>query len=357
MRAARWTLLFASTLALGLTGARFLALGPSGSENPTRPDRGVLGPVLDPGPSKEEVAQVPPEAGAVVDVASCDDRLAVLTSEGWSLTTPDTTLTWRGSRTPGSPGWIERLSTIALDTTRLYVLDEGRSVVGVWDLQGKPVGEISIPFETTYAQRPTQLLLDPQGRPTVTLLRAEAEGEGYWDLLAFDSAGTRVRTLSLPGESRSLVFGQPLMAATPMGLLSFSPLTHELSRVDLEEGTVIRVSVRDDPPLWVVPRRHRREYRRMLQGLGAAAARMAELPEFWPSVRDFTVRMDGTLLVAVTAGEARQHIELLTEEARPLGRFNLEGFEEPVFLSGGRAFLAEEGTEETRIYELDPDRG
>ena len=79
---------------------------------------------------------------------------------------------------------------------------------------------------------------------------------------------------------------------------------------------------------------------------------LSALPTVWPSVRDFTVREDGSLLLMVTATEDRIHIEHLSPEAAPIGRFNLDGFDHPVFLSDGRAFIVTEGIEETVIYEL-----
>ena len=81
-------------------------------------------------------------------------------------------------------------------------------------------------------------------------------------------------------------------------------------------------------------------------------AKLSALPEFWPSVRDFTIRDDGSLLLTVTATEDRWHVEHLDPGATPLARFNLDGFVQPLFLSDGRAFLAEEDINETVIYEF-----
>jgi hypothetical protein len=149
-----------------------------------------------------------------------------------------------------------------------------------------------------------------------------------------------------------MIFEAPLLATADSTLFAMAPLVHELARVELANGRVTSLYTRTDPPLWAVPRRHRREYSRMLNGLGAAAAQLSQLPEFWPSVRDFSVKEGGSVLVAVTAGEDRQHIELLTRELTPIGRFSPEGFVEPVFLSQGRAFVVEEGVDETVVYEL-----
>jgi hypothetical protein len=214
--------------------------------------------------------------------------------------------------------------------------------------------DLRIPSGSTYAQRPTQMLLGPRRSPLVALQRVETDGEAFWDLLAFGPRGEVEPVLSLPRPSRSMVFSEPLLAFQDSTLLSMAPLTHGLSRVDLRTGRLAGISNRVDPPMWYVPRRHRREYRRMVRGLGGNAAGLAGLPDLWPSVRDFTVRDDGSLLVAVTAGEDRVHIELLTRELEPLGRFSDAGFLESVFLSQGRAFIAEERMDGTVIHELLP---
>jgi hypothetical protein len=354
MRAARWPLILLSLLVTLLLGIRLPSLSRDGGEDPSHPDRGRLGPVLSPPPDWVEVARTPPEWGEIVDVAAFGEDVATLTSRGWQLNTGGATVTWVGSRTAGSPDWISRPTALALDSSRILVLDEGRSVILVWNHSGVRLGEIAIPFGSSYALRPTQLLLDPSNSPLVTTQRVESGGEAFWDVLSFGPDGAPRTVVSLDGDARSMVFGEPLLARDGSDLLSLSPLTHRLARLDLEEGSARPVAIRDDPPLWIVPRRHRREYRRMIQDLGGAAARLAELPEVWPSVRDFTVRGDGTLMVALSAGEDRVHIEILTPLAEPIGRYSLNGFADPVFLSGGRAFIAREGAEASMIYEVIP---
>jgi hypothetical protein len=185
----------------------------------------------------------------------------------------------------------------------------------------------------------------------------ERDGTAFWEIFRFDTLGTAENVLSLPSRSRSMVFREPLLALAGSTLLSLAPLTHALSRVDLDSPIALPLVTRSNPPLWRIPRRHRREYQRMLAGMGAEAARLSELPDFWPSVRDFTVRSDGSILVAVTAGEDRQHLEILTGEMTPMGRFSSDGFVEPIFLSQGRAFVVEEALDGTVIHELLPDVG
>jgi len=241
---------------------------------------------------------------------------------------------------------------MALGPDLVYVLDQERSVVAVWDREGRRREDLPIPLGSTHAQRPTQIVLDSRGSILVTLQRVESGGEAFWDLIAFDALGRPARTLSLSIPPRSMVFAEPLLSSTDSALFSMAPLTHELALIDLETGWVESVSARVDPPLWHVPLHRRREYRRMIARLGGTASRMSELPEFWPSIRDFTVRPDGSLLLAVTAGEDRMHIEQLTPSLRPVRRFNEGGFSQPLFLSGGRVFLVEEQPDRTVVHEL-----
>ncbi len=210
-----------------------------------------------------------------------------------------------------------------------------------------------------------RLSLSPQGRPLVTVQKINAQGAAAWEILgspepAGVSEGQRAKgefrpLLSLPSQSPHMVFEEPLLAWSDSALFAINPLTLEVSQIDLVQGSSSLVHRRADPPLWLVPGKQRREYGRVLSGLGGVAAQRSALPKFWPSVRDFTSSPEGCFLVSLTAGENRQHIEVLTTEMIPLARFTPDGFSQPVFLSHGRAFVAEEGVEETVLYELDTD--
>ena len=352
MRAARWSsALFLTSITI-LLGLFTLVSGPTGAMDPSRPDRGQLAPLLEPPPHRIEAARVPPEFGRVVDLAVNGRALAILTPRGWVLRSGDATVTWTGSRAVGSPGWLPRPISIAVDPGAVYVLDAERSVVSVWDTQGTRLGELAIPRGGKPYRRLFQLLLTSEGSPLVTLQEVDGGGLATWGILEFDDTGVAREALSLPGRSRNMVFEAPHLATAGSTLYAMAPLVHELARGELAAGRVAGLSSRASPPLWVVPRRRRREYRRMINRLGAAAAHLSQLPEFWPSVRDFTVLEDGSVLLAVTAGEDRQHIELLTGDLTPIGRFSPDGFLAPVFLSQGRAFVVEEGVDGTVVYEL-----
>jgi hypothetical protein len=354
MRAARWTTVLFLASGAALAGAFLATSGPSGAEDPAHPDVGHLAPPLEPPPLRIPIAVVSTDLGEVLDLTLHGGRVAILGAGGWLLQSASSSVELVRNSTPGSPNWLGRPVSIALGPDAVYVLDADRSVVSVWDTTGHRLTDLRIPFGSTYAQRPTQMVLGPQGFPIVTLTRVEAGGRAFWDLISFDPHGGSLPILSIPRSSRSMVFSEPILAVQDSTLFSMAPLTHALSRVHLETGRLISISTRPDPPLWYVPIRHRREYRRMVRGLGGTAVALSELPEFWPSVRDFTIREDGSLLVAVTAGEDRVHIELLTPGMNPAGRFSEEGFLQPLFLSQGRAFIAEERMDDTVIHELIP---
>jgi hypothetical protein len=354
MRDARWTFVLFLVSGAALAGAFLATSGPVGAEDPTRPDVGSLAPLLEPPPRRVPRALVSPELGEVRDLSLHGGTMAVLASDGWLLQSASSSVEWERSRSPGSPDWLGRPVSIALGPDSVYVLDGDRSVVSVWDRAGHRGRDLRIPSGSTYARRPTQMLLGPRGSPLVALQRVENGGEAFWDLLAVGPEGDFEAVLSLPRPYRSMVFSEPLLAFEDSTLFSMAPLTHGLSRVDLKTGRLVGISDRADPPMWYVPRRHRREYQRMIRGLGGNAAGLAGLPDRWPSVRDFTVQDDGSVLLAVTAGEDRVHIELLTLGMEPVGRFSEKGFLESVFLSRGRAFIAEEQMNGTVIHELLP---
>ena len=92
MRAAHWASALSLTLigALGLMNLYFRH--PAGREDPSRPDRGELAPILNPPPRKVPVARVRPELGPVVDLSAQGDTLAILAREGWILTWPGRSL-------------------------------------------------------------------------------------------------------------------------------------------------------------------------------------------------------------------------------------------------------------------------
>lgn len=352
MRAAQWTaLIFLLTIG-ALFFIRFLTGSSQGAEDPTRPDLGGLAPIMTPPPEQLERARFIPEGGDLVDLAVRGDRMAILGRDGWLYSSGDSSRGWFGDHTPGSPDWIDRPISIALGESEVFILDERRLLVSVWDTLGTRTGDLSLPISSTLAHRPTKVLLGPKGRLLVVVQRINMDGTASWDIVAFDSLGSATSLVSIPNQSETMIFQEPLLSVSGSTLMSMDPLTQGLSSVDPASGWVTSVAQREDPPFWLVPRRHVRSYRQLLGRMGGTMAKLSALPEFWPSVRDFTIRDDGSLLLTVTATEDRWHVEYLDPGATPLARFNLDGFVQPLFLSDGRAFLAEEGINETVIYEF-----
>ena len=353
MGTARWSSGLFLTLVVALSGAFLFTSGQSGSQDPAKPDRGSLPPVLDPLPTPIPVARVDADLGRIVDLDVVGETLAILAREGWVLFGYGPPVLWSRDRNVGSPDWLSRPVSIAVGSEAIFVLDAGRSLVSVWNRGGTRLPDLPVSRGKSLNHRPAKVLLGPLGQPLVTAQKIDEGGAASWDLVGLQANGQPLEIISLSNTSRHMVFEEPLLAFGDSTLFGISPLTHRLSRFDLTGGGSTLVATRVDPPLWRVPKHHRREYEKMLASLGGEASQRSQLPEFWPSVRDFTVQEAGCVLLAITAGEDRQQIEILTDHLVPLGRFSPDGFDQPVFLSQGRAFRAEEGLDETVIYELE----
>lgn len=325
--------------------------GPEGMEDPTRPDRGRLAPFAGEVPLVP-VARVPGGEGRVVDLAVSGDVLAVLTRDHWFLEAGGMLRGGFGDPTPGSPDWISRPVSIAVGQDAVYVLDAGRFAVSAWDTGGIRRDEILLRTGEELSFQPTQVLLGPAGEPVVLSLAVHRDGRGRWEALAYRDLEPSGTPLHLEGNSGSFIFDRPHLASHEGRLLGVKALDQAFFEPRPGSGEMDFLRQRPDPPLWYVSARQQRSYAGILQRMGGAMAGISRLPEFWPSVRDFTVRDDGSVILAVAAGEDRQHLELLTAEGLPLRRFNLDGFLDPVFLDGGRAFLVREDPNETVIYEF-----
>jgi hypothetical protein len=326
--------------------------GPHGMEDPARPDRGELAPFERAVPLVPLV-RVPEEAGRVVDVAVSGDALAFLTRSHWYLHTGDTLRGAFGDPTPGSPDWISRPVSVAVGEDVVYVLDAGRFAVSVWDKGGARLGEIHLRTGEELSVQPTQVLLAPGGNLVVLSLAVYGDGTGRWEARSYPPEVENSETLLLlEGRARSFIFDRPYLASHGGRLLGAMALGQAFFHLRPGSGLMEPLFQRPDPPLWYVPLRQQRRYAGILGRMGGAAAGLSQLPEFWPSVRGLTVRPDGSFILVVTAGEDHQHLELLAPEGRPLRRFNLEGFLDPVFVHGGRAFLVREDLNETVIYEF-----
>jgi hypothetical protein len=352
MRAAQWTVL----TFVGAIGALLVlapsTTGPEGTEDATAPDLGRLAPVMAPPPEETERARFVPEAGTVVDLAVEQGRMVILCREGWRYHSGGTSRGWFGDPSPGSPDWLDRPVAVALGEGKVYVLEAGRFLVSVWDTLGSRTGVLALPVGSTSAHRPTRLLLGPDNAPLVVVQQFNEDGTASWDIVAFDSRANPRTLLSLPNQQETMIFQEPILALRGRELLSMDPLNHDLSRVDAESKALSVVAQREDPPLWFVPQRHVQGYQQLQGRMSGPMAALSALPRTWPSVRDFTVREDGSLLLTVTATEDRLHVEHLSPVAVPLGRLNLDGFAQPLFLSKGRAFIADEGLDETVIHEF-----
>jgi hypothetical protein len=286
-----------------------------------------------------------------VDLAVHDSTLVLLSSDGWLLLSGSSLRGWFGDRTPGSPSWIDQPVSVTIEAGRIHLLEARRSAVSVWDTLGSRIREIPIPRQGSLASHPKQLLSGPNGNLLVVLLRIEVDGAASWDVLGMDSLGVSRTVASFPNTEETMLFQEPRLARGSSYLLMIDPLRYEIYSLETLSGRTTRTGGRKSPPLWNVPRSRKREYQDLLARMDRTLAGLSALPEAWPSIRDLTVCRDGSLLISVTATEDRVHIEHLSPEGMPLGRFNVEGFRGPVFLSDGRAFLADQDLEETVIYE------
>ncbi len=346
-------------LGLGaLGGAVLLSAGPRGSEDSTRPDQGALSPLPARLPEPQPVARIGGGSGSVQDLAASQGALAILSSKEWFLLAGDSLCGGFGDPAPGSPDWLARPVSIALGEGRVYVLDAGRRALTVWDTRGVRLEDVPlIAAAEDLSVQPFQVVVDGRGDPVVLAFHLARAGTGRWEARSYGKDQPGRLILTLPGSSPSALFERPFLAPHRGALLGMNALDQSVFRVEEGGAGPVPLLDRRDPPLWYIPRRFRNRYAGLLGGLGGGStASVSALPQFWPSVRDVTVRPDGSFLVAVPAGEERQHVELVGSDGRALLRFNLDGFLEPVFLDGGRAFLVRETLDETVIHELLPPR-
>lgn len=352
MRTAQWTFFLLLATLLSLAGLQWGALQPDGPGNPAAPGRGALAPVLDPPPPLRERARLSNPPGQIVDLDANDQGMAVLARNGWTYRSRGTAGGWYGEETPGAPRWLSRPESIALSDSSVFILEPDRSILSVWDTTGVRLGEIPIPIRRDMAQRATRVIVGPSGDPVVVLQGLDQDGTAFWEIVELDGNGRLTGLVSLPNQEPTAIFQEPQLAAWGEALLAMSTLSQNLWAADLEHNQRFPVASRESPPFWALPQVERRKHDQILSRMSRAMAARAQLPEYWPSVREFTVRDDGTILQSTATGETTIQIEMLDPRLHPLGRANKDGFKDPVFLAGGRAFLAREQTEETIIYEI-----
>jgi len=351
MRTAQWTFVTFLTALLLLAGIRLTA-GSGRSQDPRKPDRGRLAPVLDPPPRKIPLARFPDTPGPLLDLDTDGERIAVLARNGWAVHPTESGPAWHGGETAGSPDWLSRPESIALSGRTVYVLEPGRSIISVWDISGRRTGEIVIPVRRDLAQRGTSLVVGPSGRPVVVLQGMDQDGTAWWEIVELNPSGVVTGAVSIPTTENTAIFQEPKVAVRDVALLAMSSLSQELWAVDLAGNALHPVASRVDPPIWLLPPREQRKHEELLGRMPPAMAAVARLPDYWPPVREFTVREDGSIIQSTASGEASIQIELLTIGLEGLGRASLDGFPEPVFLAGGRAFVIEEETDGTVVYEI-----
>ena len=339
--------------------------GPRGMEDPARPDQGVLAP-FNGEAHLVPLVRIPGGAGRIVDIAASGETLAILTRNRWYIRDAQGGEGVRGGfgdPTPGSPDWLARPVSIAMSGHAVYVLDAGRLLVSVWDTGGVRRGELPLRPGDELSFQPMQVLVGPGGDLIVLSLSISREGMGRWEATTYGHVGMQAvpvhgeeqapaRVFVVEGKASAFIFHRPFLAPHKESLLGAMALDQSFFRARPEAGDPEPLFQRPDPPRWDVPSSQKRRYNDILSRMGGVAASLSNLPEQWPSIRGLTVRPDGSFLLAVAAGEEHQHLELLSPEGIPLRRLNREGFTEPVFVHGGRAFMVSDDLDETVIYEF-----
>lgn len=347
-----------STLAVvsaGLAGLLWLGRSAEGAASPTEPAKGALAPFLGDSAAWVEVGRLEGAAGSPVDLAANDSGVVVLFAAEWYWVQGGIVAGGFGDPVPGSPHFLAQPKGVALGKGQVLILEQAGPRVSFWDRAGARLGEIPLPPPPEGFGLPLQVLADGEGNPLVLTLVQLPRGDARWEVgrLSWDASPQGL--FSLPASRPSGLFARPFLARSGAHLLALMALDHQLYSVPLEGGRVEQVSQRRDPPLWAVPPRVRARYQSRIGALGGGRlGDLMDLPPYYPSVRDLTVRPDGTLLVAVTVDEDRQHLEVISPQGEPLFRFNREGYTSPLFLDGGKAFVLGETLEGTVIYELIP---
>jgi hypothetical protein len=352
MRAAHGLLILFAVLIVVLSTVAVRTSGTPGGKDPASPDRGTLAPLVPGVVPSRMIARIPPEAGRVEDVAASGDLIAVLTRDQWYLQSRGGLRGGFGDSEKGAPDWLGRPISIAISEDRVYVLDASGFLVSVWDTTGTHLHDITLAPGDAASFQPTQVLAGPADSVVVLAIRIGRDGNASWQAIVHDEEGASRVLFVTEGRRPSAVYDRPLLAWRGGALLGINALDHSIVRVE-GPGPPTLYATRSDPPLWKVPGTIRRRHGERLGGMaGGMGSSVGMLPEMWPSVRDFSVAAGDSMLVAVTAGEDRLHVELLAPDERPVRRFSARGFNEPVFLDDGRLFLIHETLDGTEVHEL-----
>lgn len=325
-----------------------------GPASAAEPAVGALAPYQGDSATWLRVGWLDGAAGSPVDLAAVDSLVVVIFPAEWYWLEGEEVGGGFGDPIPGSPRFLAQPEGVAVEGAQVLILERDGLRVSVWNLMGVRLGEIRIPPPSEGGfVLPFQLLTDGEGGTLVLTLVLSPPAEARWEVWRYSWNGPAQQLLSLPAPPPSGIFTRPFLARAGNRLLALTALDHQLYSVPVEGGRAERVFQRRDPPLWSVPRRVRARYQARMGALGGGRlSDITALPPYYPSVRDLTVRSDGTLLAAVTVDEERQHLEVISPDGEPLFRFNREGYAFPLFLDGGKAFLVEQTLQGTVIYEL-----
>lgn len=273
-----------------------------------------------------------------------------------------------GSDVVGAPEFIGRGAGIALTATGIALLDPSQHRVDFWTLDGQRVLRVPLPSGDLGAQYGA--LTPLEDGVAVSAFRHGNNGLGWWiwrivppraltaarsvDAHARrDTANARLDTLLAryaAGESGA-AYRIPLLAPVHDGFVLLDALAGTLFSLDANGGRVDS-AVRVDHPRFPVPEQSRQRVRSMSATLPDAIRRALELGEFAPSARAITVSDDGQLLVQTADLNDAAQVEVLTRDARPVGRLWERAEDAQLFLVRGQVFRVREDAESYVIDRL-----
>ncbi|MBA3853275.1 MAG: hypothetical protein C0503_02610 [Gemmatimonas sp.] len=265
-----------------------------------------------------------------------------------------------GSDVVGAPEYIGRGAGIALTASGIALLDPSQHRVDFWRLDGTRTLRVALPSGDLGAQYGA--LTPLEDGVAVSAFRHGNNGLGWWiwrvvppsdlDAVAPD-ATARLDTLLAryaAGESGA-AFRIPLLAPVDGGFVLLDALQGRLLSLDAA-GRQLDSTVRVDHPRFPVPEQSRQRVRSMSATMPDAIRRALELGEFAPSARGITVTADGRLLVHTADLHDAAQVELLTRDARPVGRLWDQAEDAQLFLVRGQVYRVREDAESYVIDRL-----
>lgn len=277
------------------------------------------------------------QAGATVDAIVRADTIYMLRNHGWIRITAGQTEGPYGGIGKGSPGWLQRATSLALNHDTLYVLDAGQYQVSRWSLAGMWLGNI----ELARSQPPAPMLLDKLSVDSAGNLFISAivygglpsRMFGIWRVLRYYPNGKEAEVLfdQARDDPRGSPIAGPALAVSGAGRLSIvSASTYRLWTYD-SDLKIVGTSERPRPPLWPMPTAERARYRNLLMRIPRDQRAQWELPEFVPPVRGIAPLSDGRFLVLLNAGTESLVAEVIDANGIPLGRLTDNAWVDAVF--------------------------